>query len=769
MMMDNMSSLNNNLTNQLAPQFMKQVSNQPPLSRSNNQMSMNVNVPMIPGQNFGNDVNTNAGVDPTFIALLDKLVTELDTLLQQFVQIMQPNTLTNSMHSIIEYVVATRNNPNDVVNTIALIQKVIDVLNQLVICVDNSVSTESNLLIRARDLYIVILKGLNEIKTYGSQWVTRQVTRIVLDRILTTGSNTPPLPDELFDTLLRSGLINIPYLDHHLVSLFESTSNPIALAFTLQFVKMYGHTGIHESEIPNIITALVKLSKSCTTNPLSVEIEQILDGFRSNNSVFTNNLTLNQSDINFQVMQSTMNHQSNVEADSCEFLEKTEKLLREWINLYNSPTNLDKVFTLYVQSMNHQGILKTDDSITRFFRLSTELCVNLCYRFLRTQFVKTQSVVDMHTKCFYTLDAFANLIVMLVKHSGSNTGAATESTAKLNLLNKVLNIIVTVAIQDQEIRGNNFQHLPYFRIFFILFMELTLGPNNFCQQNITSLQHHLGFGMIQNQIENPFFETIQFQVLNAFCQTLRALRPNKVPSFAFAWLDFIAHRTFMEKCLNGITPCKGWPHYAQLLIELIKFEAPFLRNVKLPKSVEFLYRGTLKVFLVLLHDFPEFLCEYCYELCDAIPSNAIQMRNLVLSAFPRNMRLPDPFTPTMNIDTLPEIIQPPKGNTSTLNILATVPFKKDLDSYIRSRSPVTFLSDLRGYLQQPASQQQTETNKYNVPLMNALVLYVGQSAIESISPRFINITTIAHSSHMDIFQNLAVDLDTEGKILNLNN
>lgn len=36
------------------------------------------------------------------------------------------------------------------------------------------------------------------------------------------------------------------------------------------------------------------------------------------------------------------------------------------------------------------------------------------------------------------------------------------------------------------------------------------------------------------------------------------------------------------------------------------------------------------------------------------------MRNLILSAFPRNMRLPDPFTPNLKVDTLPEIAQPPR-------------------------------------------------------------------------------------------------------------
>lgn len=168
--------------------------------------------------------------------------------------------------------------------------------------------------------------------------------------------------------------------------------------------------------------------------------------------------------------------------------------------------------------------------------------------------------------------------------------------------------------------------------------------------------------------------------------------------------------------------------------------------------------------LVLLHDFPEFLCEYCYGLCDVIPSNAIQMRNLVLSAFPRNMRLPDPFTPNLKIDSLPEISQLPKGS-STLAALGNNQFKKDLDSYLRTRGSVSFLSELRGYLQQAGQNASNDSSHYNTPLMNALVLYVGQTAISTISPKNINMSSIAHSSHMDIFQNLAVSLDTEGLLL----
>lgn len=58
-------------------------------------------------------------------------------------------------------------------------------------------------------------------------------------------------------------------------------------------------------------------------------------------------------------------------------------------------------------------------------------------------------------------------------------------------------------------------------------------------------------------------------------------------------------------------------------------------------------------------------------------------------------------------------------------------------------------------------------NRYNIRLINALVLYVGTQAIAFIHSKSHtpSMSTIAHSAHMDIFQNLAVDLDTEGKMI----
>ncbi len=53
--------------------------------------------------------------------------------------------------------------------------------------------------------------------------------------------------------------------------------------------------------------------------------------------------------------------------------------------------------------------------------------------------------------------------------------------------------------------------------------------------------------------------------------------------------------------------------------------------------------------------------------------------------------------------------------------------------------------------------------------MNSLVLYVGTQAIAYIhsKERTPSTGTIAHTAHMDIFQHLVVDLDTEGLLRGL--
>lgn len=210
---------------------------------------------------------------------------------------------------------------------------------------------------------------------------------------------------------------------------------------------------------------------------------------------------------------------------------------------------------------------------------------------------------------------------------------------------------------------------------------------------------------------------------------------------------------------------KGWPIFQTLLVELFKFLEPHLRNAELSESIRYMYKGTLRVLLVLLHDFPEFLCDYHFSFCDVIPASCIQMRNLILSAFPRNMRLPDPFTPNLKVDLLPEINQSPVIRSDFTAILNSTGLKKDIDSYLKTRQPVSFLLELKSKLLLDANS--SSGTKYNIPLINSLVLYVGAQAISLLQNKAQN-SPITHSAPMDIFQHLSIDLDTEGRYLFLN-
>lgn len=181
-------------------------------------------------------------------------------------------------------------------------------------------------------------------------------------------------------------------------------------------------------------------------------------------------------------------------------------------------------------------------------------------------------------------------------------------------------------------------------------------------------------------------------------------------------------------------------------------------------TTRLLYRATLRILLVLLHDFPEFLCDYHFSFVDVIPHTCIQLRNLILSAFPKNMRLPDPFTPNLKVDLLPEINQPPHVLSDYTSSLLPNNFKQEIDVYLKTRAPVSFLLDLRNRLLLSPLSMPTESGlQYNVPAINALVLYVGVQAITQTQNKPPQAPSpITHSAPMDIFQQLAIDLDTEG-------
>jgi len=614
-----------------------------------------------------------------------------------------------------------------------------DIFNQLY-------ETDSKLI---KEMYFIILDHVKELSKVRIQ---KALTSWLL---YSDDDSNSKLGRDVTFNLIRNRLIFVPDLDIHLAKLFESGRGPIDFCFGLikQMIVeariISPHDLAHTIDILTKIAPRLKYSESLlkllerarTTvpitepyekreklaeKPLSSQLSGMNAGLNSTppNAANSNIQPANNLGPNVSPPVPGFGASSSLTSSgdlNTSLRQQLSILFEEWTQLYHSPNQNEKALAVYIGKLQQQGLLKFDESPNKFFGLCAEICVDTA----------TDKNGNPNNG---PVDAFAKLVVLLVKFF-------PDVHSKMTLLTSVMAAVVQVLMRDHDNKKNKFNERPFFRLFANWLIDLNAPDHS--------------------------LEAIHMQVLVSFSNTFLMLNPTRYPGFTFAWLELISHRMFMPKLLNSKIP-KGWALFQRLLVELFKFLEPYLRIPEFTEPIKLLYKGTLRVLLVLLHDFPEFLCDYHFSFCDVIPPSCIQMRNLILSAYPRNMRLPDPFTPNLKVDLLPEINQAPRILSNYTAALQQNNFKQEIDNYLKTRSSL-FLIDLRNKLLLSAQEAMINGTKYNVPLINALVLYTGVQAISQFQNKSSQVAPPStHSAPMDIFQHLASELDTEGRYLFLN-
>lgn len=136
------------------------------------------------------------------------------------------------------------------------------------------------------------------------------------------------------------------------------------------------------------------------------------------------------------------------------------------------------------------------------------------------------------------------------------------------------------------------------------------------------------------------------------------------------------------------------------------------------------------------------------------------MRNLILSAFPHSMKLPDPFIPNLKLDLLPEIKDPPRIKSDFYSAIQKVGLIAPLDAFIKTGKPVTFLPDLLHILKTTG-----EDESYNVKAINSIVLYIGTRAIAEVAYQRGELSPLVP---MEIFRYLTFNFDNEGRYILFN-
>jgi CCR4-NOT transcription complex subunit 1 len=432
--------------------------------------------------------------------------------------------------------------------------------------------------------------------------------------------------------------------------------------------------------------------------------------------------------------------------------ETVAKLFDEWARVADLPAG-DAAIETFLVGLANSELLQNDEQQERFLRILVELAVTHC---LGSESAKGGAGAGAGAKApdgtslpplsFVAVDAFTRIVSSLCRR-----GEDKPLDTRLVLLSRALVAVARTATRDVDERGAAFNPRPYHRALVGLMSEMH-APD-------TALD-----------ASHP-------QVLSAFAGALLAMRPNRIPGFAFAWLELVSHRCFLPRLLLDHDR-QGWPLLRRLLVAALTFLEPFLRQSALTETVRLLYRGTLRLLLVLLHDFPEFLCDHHFDLCDVIPPNCIQMRNLVLSAFPRNMRLPDPFTPNLKVDLLPEISLPPRvisGAECALQLKAPK-LRNELDTFLDSRTPSidVFVENLRERVTLDPRTATARGASYDAPLVNAVVLRCGARGVAAAAaarkgdPKAGGKNPMSNTAPMEVFQKLATDLDPEGRYVFFN-
>jgi hypothetical protein len=116
------------------------------------------------------------------------------------------------------------------------------------------------------------------------------------------------------------------------------------------------------------------------------------------------------------------------------------------------------------------------------------------------------------------------------------------------------------------------------------------------------------------------------------------------PNFTCAWMSLICNKNFMPALLERY---EYWDLYYHLLCSLLKFMREYVTEeclVSKPncEAYQCFYYAILKLILVIIHDFSDFLSEFSLQLALLVAPKFYQLSNIIISAYPKELKFEAP-------------------------------------------------------------------------------------------------------------------------------
>lgn len=299
--------------------------------------------------------------------------------------------------------------------------------------------------------------------------------------------------------------------------------------------------------------------------------------------------------------------------------DQREYLFEEWIRLQRKDLP-QRSYLAFAQQLHKDRIITNAEDAINFFRSCLEMS---CGQFDRISSVPYAT----QDAAYVAVDALAKLIIVMVVHQSPTNGEAEANKAKS--LEGIIRLVILVMNEHHNKQRERWNGRVYFRLFSTLLCEI-----HDHREHLTSKQ--------------------QKDMNEVFATALLILQPRYFSGFMYPWLGLLSHRLLVPSFLTNGRDDGGWTIYTKLLTALFINLGELLAMPDAPPVAQDFYRGVLRFFTMMHHDFPEYLIENHMHLNASIPPQCLQLQNIVNSAVTRVVfnDQPDPFTPGLKINRL---------------------------------------------------------------------------------------------------------------------
>ncbi|PKS07838.1 hypothetical protein jhhlp_006446, partial [Lomentospora prolificans] len=420
----------------------------------------------------------------------------------------------------------------------------------------------------------------------------------------------------------------------------------------------------------------------------------------------------------------------NAESPLAQRQDQMEYVFEEWIHLCNNSNATEKSMMVFLQQIQAKGIIGDRDDFFLFLRLAIDVSVD---RF--EQLVHTGGV----SEAFVATDSLARLLGIFVRAHPGITAEPNENRPAF--FESILALITLVLHHHHMKRGEHFNQRAFFRL-----LSMTL-------HEIDGLVDHVSAAERLDMV-------VKFSV------ALRDLGPRFVPGFTYGWLSLIQHRIFLPAIL-GTESQAGWAPLTRLICDMLDYLGEQLKVPDLTASSKEVYRSVLKFFVVLQHDYAEYVAANYNQLCWAIPTHCAQLFATVLAATPPTLhKLPEPPQQGLKAAGPDELEDTPPVGREVIDILQQRGVLAVLTQALQDGPSEAVLAHIVHSVGRVSGHVTTgfgfTTIAVDVPILEAIPSYVAGFAVDRAKQKGVPVY-VPGSSDSTILTLLVRELNPEGR------